>query len=247
MGVSVFKIFFSKLKEEKWLNEMGQKGYLLDHISNCRYYFFVFENETFNYCIEYLDCSPKSEDAERYFEIRKSDEIIPIVEGNNWVYFVKKTSAVPVVSEALKLNSKFYFWRSLYCFLISFVSSVLFGYQLFAIDFIMDAGHVGDGRIDLLTAEGSSFGAILSRAWNGILEFINNTYIALFRMIFGESDAVFVLSLSVPLAIIFTILFAMNFNEYLLYKSLLKKQKITQAQTDTNSIIEGDKNAEQGI
>ena len=72
MYKSIFKVFFSKDKEVKWLNKLGQEGYLLNSVSDSKYYFVINEEEKYYYSIENLDCSPRSEKAVQYFKSWKT-------------------------------------------------------------------------------------------------------------------------------------------------------------------------------
>ena len=238
MEKAIFKVFFSKSKENDWLNSLGKQGYLLTKISDSRYFFTVSEDKVYSYSIEYLNCSPNSSSAEEYMLGRKEQGIYPIITGKNWMYFASECTDINTDAEVHKKNSIFYFWRWLYSLLLSVLGAVVIGYQAFASRFILEVGHTGNGHIKITEVSGNSFGDAFAKMWNGILSFIDKTYLELFRNIFGESDAVFVLAVAVPLVIISSVYFTFNFDEYLIQRKLAKKCELP------SNEIEVEQNAE---
>ncbi len=233
----IFKIFFSKSKECNWLNSLGKQGYLLSKISDSRYFFSVSENKVYSYSIEYLNSSPNSEDSEEYMLKQKENGIYPIITGKNWMYFASETTIIEPSADVYKKNSIFYFWRWLYSLLFSVLGALVCGYQAFASRFIIDTGHTGTGHIKISEVEGNSFGDVIAKAWNQILRFIDNTYLKMFRNIFGGSDAVFVLAVAVPVVILSVTYFTFNFDEYLIQRKMAKNH------VSRRSVIKGDENA----
>lgn len=230
MTKSFFKVFFSKSKEQDWLNELGKDGYLLKKISDSKYYFDISDSDKYTYSIEYLDCSPKSEMADEYYKSREEKNIVPIITSGNWVYFCGTNSIIEDCSEIYNKNSSFYFWRCFYLLFFSVFGAVLSGYQAFAAKFIPAVGHTGNGRFGLLELEENAadfvaFLNVLKKWWNGILELLNNTYLKLLTNIFGENDTVFVQAIVIPLVIVLSILFALNFEQYILYRKKAKNSK----------------------
>ncbi len=61
------KYFISEYKEEKWLNSLGKKGYLLE--SKCGFdYEFKKTERPVRYYIDYLPDAPESEESKEYLE-----------------------------------------------------------------------------------------------------------------------------------------------------------------------------------
>lgn len=65
--MTVNKIFISEFNEEKWLNKLGSKGYLLTAKSIGKYTFEKIEKKV-TYCIDYLDESPQTPDNAEYLK-----------------------------------------------------------------------------------------------------------------------------------------------------------------------------------
>lgn len=65
--MTVNKIFISEFGEEKWLNKLGSKGYLLKAKSKGKYVFKKIEKKV-TYCIDYLDESPQTPDNAEYLK-----------------------------------------------------------------------------------------------------------------------------------------------------------------------------------
>lgn len=223
MEKSYFKVFFSKYKECDWLNRMGEKGYFLTKISDSRYYFKCSDEHKYKYSIEYLNVSAKSDEAISYYDSRRNYGVFPFISSDNWVYFYVEDGNIEDSLSIHQKNAVFYFWRSLYLFFFTLVSAVLCGYHYFAGDFIKRAGHSGNGSFGLLEVKGTSFLDTLKSLWNNVLEFINNTYLKLFALIFGENDSSIVLAFLIPVVIVLTVLFALNLNEFVTCKIKCKK------------------------
>lgn len=237
-----FRVFFSKIKEVSWLNKLGKEGYLLTKIADSRYFFTRNEGKIYSYSIEFLDASPKSDTAAEYFESKMEQQIYPVIAGKNWVYFVSEINAIEISADTYKKNSKFYFWRCCYLMFISVLGAIVCGYQAFASAFILNAKHTGTGNIAITKVKGNSFWDAICKAWNSILEFINNTYLHMLRVIFGESDAVFIIAVCLPVVIITAVLFAFNLNEYISFKGLEYRTRHMKSEEE-----EAETNAEQRI
>lgn len=65
--MTVNKIFISEFNEEKWLNKLGSKGYLLTDKSIGKYTFKKIEKKV-TYCIDYLDEAPQTPDNAEYLK-----------------------------------------------------------------------------------------------------------------------------------------------------------------------------------
>lgn len=236
MDKSVFKVFFSKEKESNWLNRLGKEGYLLDSVNDSKYRFIKHEGEVFYYSIEYLDCSPRSDEANIYFKSREELGITPILASGNWVYFVSKQSEIQCTEEICKKNSKVYFWRSLYLLFFSICGSVFCGYHIFAASLLQNLDQAGNGQLDLLaTNSGFAILNVLKSGFNYVIKAIN-AYFRIWTSIFGENDAVAVVSALVPFVLILLIIATFNIDSYICY---FKKRKALQnAAAAEGSIIE---------
>ena len=228
MDKSIFKVFFSKDKEAKWLNKLGQEGYLLVYVSDSKYNFVINEDEQYFYSIEYLDCSPRSEKATEYFKSRESLEISPIIASGNWVYFVSKRQEIENTVEILKKNSIVYFWRSIYLLFFAICGSVFCGYHIYAADLLKALEQTGEGKIELMsTSGGMAILNVVKIGLNFIIKAINK-YIGLWTDLFGKNDAIATVAIIVPIVIILILLATFNIDSYLNFfiaRRKLKKQK----------------------
>lgn len=213
-----FKLFFSKHEECQWLNKMGVKGYRLEKISRSYYYFEHEKNTIFSYSIEYLDCPQKSEQAIEHFEIRKNKGENHLFRKGKWDYFRSNGKKINLTAEGKNKISNLYFWRTLYLFFFSLVSTLLCGYQMFALTYLEIFEHRGDGKFDMLVPKGKPFFDKLKLFWNEILDFFNNTYFKIFTKIFGENPVALVMAFLLPITIVLITLFAMNLDEYIFWR-----------------------------
>lgn len=83
------RIFINYEKEEKWLNEMAQKGYHLVKYSLTKYTFEEGEAGKYIYRIQYVG-NNTDEENEEYFQIMKDSNVELITYAMNWAIFVKK-------------------------------------------------------------------------------------------------------------------------------------------------------------
>ncbi len=230
MVTSVFKVFFSKEKEQNWLNSMGEKGFLLTSINDSKYSFTKSDEEDHTYCysIEYLCCSPKSEDATDYYKSREQEGIVPLVSSGNWVYFAKTDGNIAPNADVYKKNSVYYFWRTLYLLFFAICGAVVCGYQAFAIDYLKQIGYHGSGQItkvfELSDKKGFTEAALnLFRNIGNIFFKMLNRYFKVWTDIFGESDAIAVISIVAPITIILLIIGALNLERYISYRKQAKQ------------------------
>lgn len=250
MEKSIFKIFFSKKKEMAWLNSLGKQGYLLTSINDSRYSFEISEEHKYSYSIEYMDCSPLSDTATEYYKSREKNSVTPLVSSGNWVYFAATDKEIIMTSEINKKNSKFYFWRSLYYLFFSLCGSILIGYQIFCINYLERIGHEGNGQIrEMLNTSKNS--GVLSGLLNVLKSIVNhlfeliNKYFKLWTNIFGESDAVAVISIVAPIVLFLIFKVAFNIDQYIYFRT--KASKLYDDNVSDNLIEEGENNAEQTI
>ena len=226
MDKSAFKVFFSKEKENKWLNEMGKHGFLLNSVNDSNYKFTFCEDKVFNYSIENLDCSPRSEEAVEYFKSREELGIIPILASGNWVYFVSEKEEIKCTEEICKKNGRVYFWRSLYLLFFAVWGSVLCGYHIFINSYLQAIEQSGDGQIELLaTNGGSAILNVIKIGFNFVLKALN-AYLRIWTDIFGESDAVAVVAVIIPVVIIMLVIASFNLDSYV---EFYKKRKSIKA------------------
>jgi len=247
---SIFKIFFSKKKEQAWLNSLGTQGYLLTAINDSKYTFEISEEHKYSYSIEYMDCSPLSDTATEYYKSRENDSVTPLVSSGNWVYFAATDKDIEMTAEINKKNSKFYFWRSWYYFFFSLCGSILIGYQIFSINYLERIGHEGNGQIREMLDTSKTSGMlngllnVLKSIVNYLFELIN-MYFKLWTNIFGESDAVAVISIVAPIVLFLIFKAAFNIDQYIYFRTEASKLS---AKNDSDDIIEeGENNAEQKI
>ena len=244
---SLFKVFFSKINEEAWLNSLGQEGYFLLSINDSKYTFQVQEGKIYNYSIQYLDYSPTSDKASEYYNTLKEDKTAPLVSSGNWVYFVNDEKPIEVTADVYKKNSIYYFWRILYLSFFTLLASVVCGYQAFAIKYLSRIGYSGNGQIRS-TLKLTEKGTLFEGLFNAFKKFVNflirilNAYLRLWTKIFGESDAVIVIAFLIPVILILIAILGNYFNEYISHKSMQKK--LTKQQTPETEIYD---NEEQGI
>ena len=88
------RIFINYEKEEKWLNEMAQKGYHLVKYSLTKYTFEEGEAGKYIYLIQYVG-NNTDEENEEYFQIMKDSNVELITYAMNWAIFRKKTEDGP--------------------------------------------------------------------------------------------------------------------------------------------------------
>ncbi|MBE6691801.1 MAG: DUF2812 domain-containing protein [Ruminococcaceae bacterium] len=213
-----FKVFFSKFEECKWLNSMGEKGFLLNKKSFCRYYFTKDENKKYYYSVEYLDYPVKSQQGEEELNNREANGINYLFTRGKWSYFYSTIKSISLTSASKKKIADLYLWKSLYLLFFSGFSWILWGYQKFAVDYIVRYGHIGDGQFDMLKLEGGGFLDSLKTFWNGVLVLLNNSYFKIFTSIFGENSVALVMAFLIPVAIVLTILFALNVIEFVFWQ-----------------------------
>ncbi len=213
-----FKVFFSKNEETKWLNTMGEKGYLLNKKKFCRYYFTKNDKQKYAYSVEHLDFPVKSEQGIEYLSMRENNKENFLFKKGSWSYFYAIDKISNLSSNAKKKIANLYLWRSIYLLFFSLFSWVLCGYHMFAVKYIESYGHIGDGSFDIVKINGTTFLDKLKGFWNCVIEFFNNVYFKIFTSVFGNNSVALVMSFLLPAAIILTLLFALNANEYIYWR-----------------------------
>ena len=227
MATSLFKVFLSKEKENKWLNLMGSKGYKLISINDSKYSFEISEEHTYSYSVEYLGCSPRSEGAVAYFETLKEKDIFPVLSSGLWVYLCKIDGVINTTADAYKKNATCYFWRAFYMLFFAICGAIVCGYQAFAVNYLKIVGYDGMGMITK-TYEMSKKTDILHKTLNVLRTIVNflytmlNKYFQLWTKSFGRSDAVAVISIVAPITLVLLVWGAIELEKYVSYRKAMK-------------------------
>ena len=79
-------------KEERWLNEMAEKGLALTSVGYCRYTFEPCEPGEYTVRLELLDNLPTNAQSEQYIRFVESTGAEHIDSLFRWIYFRKKSS-----------------------------------------------------------------------------------------------------------------------------------------------------------
>jgi len=78
-------------KEEKWLNEMANRGWVLDSVGFAKYTFVESELGEYTVRLEMLENSPASSEGQDYIDFVEETGAEYIGNYMRWVYFRKKT------------------------------------------------------------------------------------------------------------------------------------------------------------
>jgi len=78
-------------KEEKWLNEMANRGWVLDSVGFAKYTFVESELGEYPVRLEMLENSPASSEGQDYIDFVEETGAEYIGNYMRWVYFRKKT------------------------------------------------------------------------------------------------------------------------------------------------------------
>lgn len=89
------KVFFFYLNEEKWLNEMAEKGLHLVKYSFLKYQFERGEPGKYEYRLELLKEAPTTESSQEYIAFLKEAGIECVDTFSNWAYFRKEATNEP--------------------------------------------------------------------------------------------------------------------------------------------------------
>ena len=255
MSEKIFKPFFSKVKERKWLDSMGENGYLLQDINDSSYTFEINPGKRYYYCIENLSVSPYSDTADEYFASRISEGIKPVYSKGNWVYSVRENEPVEIPEKVRKSIAGIYGTRCIYLYFFALVLAFVCGFQFYAVNYLDAVGYVSKNikLIEILPNENGAFFVGFKNFFKGIGNiFINlaNGYFKLWTDVFGNSDAIKVVSVLLPVLVVLLIIAAFNLDEYLKYRKN-KPIKNTENDSENNSydieISEEEENAEQKI
>lgn len=121
-----YRFFLEFEKEEKWINEMAQKGWHLEKFFLGRFTFSKGEPGKFIYRSDYVG-GLSTKEKQDYFEFLKDSEVTIVHESLNWVY-IKKLAADGPFEIYTDTTSKLAFYnRILSTFLICFISALSLG------------------------------------------------------------------------------------------------------------------------
>lgn len=92
MAKVIRKVFpiFEYEKEEKWLNEMAEKGFILQHVGFFSYHFEECMPGEYQVRMQLLDKSGKSEETKEYIAFLEDTGIVHVGNMFGWAYFRKK-------------------------------------------------------------------------------------------------------------------------------------------------------------
>lgn len=223
MDKTVFKLFFSHIKECAWLEQMGSAGYLLVSLNDSKYGFTFNEGHTYHYSIENLGAPAQSDAADAYYCERESMNIKPVLSNGQWVYFCREDEPIPLNADTYKKNGFVYRVRMLYLYAFSLVFAAVCGYQLYAVGYLESVGYKSGAVSPLTIGNAVSF---LERVLVVLKKFVNllisilNGYFRLWTNALGDSDAIRVFSVLLPITVVLIVIGSFNLDEYLKYRKL---------------------------
>lgn len=204
------KRFFSSVKECNWLNEQGKQGYRLLYREENSYTFEQTEG-VWHYSVEWLDCSPDSEEGSAIIDSRESEGATLATTYSLWAYFVAE-KPLALSETAQKRNAIRYRNTAFIFFALDFIASLLIAYQ-FAIRSFLEKQSLFLEAPEYEAGENIVVNLAKRIVYGG--EVLLYRYTNLFKDWFGETKATMVLSILIPLAIIFAVLGAFWLNEWL--------------------------------
>ncbi len=228
MEKSVFKVFFSKHKERIWLDSLGEKGWLLKKANDARYTFEISEDKHYSYSLEYLPYPCESAEADEYFASLERQGVFPVLSSGRWIYLASESGNIDHPAEEHRANSKPYLTKAVYCFFFAAVFAIVCGYQFYAIGYLDSVGYdMGSQAVSLISSmpgEGAHIAVlnVMIAVLNFFIRIING-YFELWFIFMPRSAASAVISVVLPVTVITAVLGALNFSEYLSYRSLMKK------------------------
>lgn len=84
------KAYWDYENEEKWINDMAQKGLLLDNYSWCKYTFQEGENGEYIYRIELMDNRVDHPESQAYLKFLSESGVEHVASYMRWVYLRKR-------------------------------------------------------------------------------------------------------------------------------------------------------------
>src|SRR5699024_5022388 len=95
MTIKKWKFFMLYTSEEKWLNDMSEKGLHLVEYKFGRYFFEKGEPGKYEYRLELLDVSPTSQEGKEYIEFMNDVGAECVDTFQYWAYFRKEATDEP--------------------------------------------------------------------------------------------------------------------------------------------------------
>jgi len=132
INMTIHKIFVSEHDEEKWLNSLGAKGYLLIKKSPCTYVFSK-EDGISEYQIDYLDDTPKAPANQEYLE---GKEVCGFKGNSAYIRNGVHTA------ETLKRQTARYGKLAAFFGVVTLLFGALFAYNLYYVNFFKSIDYI---------------------------------------------------------------------------------------------------------
>lgn len=236
--IEVRKGFLSSVKECEWLNERGQMGYRLVAKKDGKYVFEVDELQEWYYSVEWLDCSPRSEEGLAYIRSRQENGAELAATFSLWAYFIS-SEPIPVSDESRKRTAVHYRNIALLLYVFDAIVAALIGYQ-FVIRSFLETQQVLMVAPELKKS-GNVIVGLARRLAYGAKRLLY-LYGKLCGRLFGPSKASLVLGILIPLAIGLSIAGAFWTDEWL--KNRPEKKRIDEKEgaeaADEQSEVSGE-------
>ncbi len=228
------KRFFSSRKECAWLNACGSKGLLLLYRTEDSY---TFEqtSDCWFYSMEWLDCSPESQQGEEIIASRIEDGCTLAATYSLWAYFVS-SAAIQTPAQAKKRTALRYRNTAFLLYAADAVAAVLIAYHL-AIRAFLETQQVYMTAPTMEPASNLIVTIARRLVYGG--ELILYRYSKFCSGIFGDTKATYALSVLVPLAILLTVLGSFWLYEWRMHlpiktmKEELDNDEVAQASGET--------------
>ncbi len=232
----VKKYFFSSSKEQDWLNAYGQKGYRLVSKKDSRYTFEVEEGKIWYYRVEWLDCSPKSEQIQEYLRSYEDEGVFLTAAFSLWGYFCSE-APICAKEQGIVRTAKHYRNVAFLLYALDVVTTVLIGYQI-AIRSFLETQELFI-KAPALDKTGNVFMKLLHRIPYGA-QLLFYRYTQLWARLFGNTRATAVLSVLIPLAVVLAVVGALWHTEWLKHRIVKTKPTIEQMeeQQDDSEVSE---------
>ncbi len=200
--VRVAKSFFSSRRENEWLDEMGQKGRRLVEKKDGRYFFEEEAEKKFYYRVEWLDCSPESEEGASYVASRAEAGEVLCASYSLWGYFLSETP-IAESEEGRRRTAVHYRNTAILLYVFDAVAAVLAGYHFVVRDFLARQGLLLQAPV--LKKSGTFLIDLARRLVYGVKELLY-CYAKLWSKVLGDTKATAVLAVLIPLVLILSVL-----------------------------------------
>lgn len=235
----VTKSFFSSQKETAWLDEMGRKGCRLVERKDGRYFFEEEPEKQFHYRVEWLGCSPESEEGASYVASRAAVGETLCASYSLWGYFLSETP-IGESEEGRKRTASHYRNTAILFYVFDAVAAVLAGYHFVIRGFLEKQGLL----LQAPTLEKS--GRFLANLWNrlayGAKELLYR-YAKLWAKLLGDTKATTMLAVLIPLVIVLSVLGGLWLTEWLKNRPAKKPvaaEPEEEAKTDEQTEVSGE-------